>query len=35
MDFKKFVAGKYSYGVSNPSRTVYPNDVTNVNFEDS
>lgn len=33
MDFKKFSAGEYSYGVSNPSKRHYLPGVTNVNFE--
>lgn len=33
MEFKKFVAGKYAYGVSNPNKIDY-GDITNVNFED-
>lgn len=33
MDFKKFTAGQYSYGVSNPSPQKYELGVTNVNFE--
>jgi phospholipid-transporting ATPase len=34
MEFKKCVAGKYAYGVSNPQRTDF-NGITNVNFEDN
>ena len=33
MDFKKFSAGVYSYGVSNPSPQKYSPGVTNVHFE--
>ena len=33
MEFKKFSAGKYSYGKSNPAKRDYAAEVTNVNFE--
>ena len=33
MDFKKFTAGEYSYGVSNPSPREYEPGITNINFE--
>ena len=34
MEFKKFSAGKKSYGCSNPGPQTYDKGVTNVNFED-
>ena len=34
MEFKRFSAGSYEYGVSNPAKKEYPPGVTNVNFED-
>lgn len=34
MEFKKFTAGEYSYGSSNPKAIAYEPGVTNVNFED-
>jgi hypothetical protein len=33
MDFKKFSAGVYSYGVSDPEKPVLDKGVSNVNFE--
>ena len=33
MEFKKFSAGRVSYGLSNPSPQVYANGITNVNFQ--
>jgi phospholipid-transporting ATPase len=35
MEFKKFVAGKNSYGISNPKVECCCNGITNVNFEDA
>ena len=36
MEFKKFSAGKLSYGIDDPDpKTDYAPGVTNVNFEDS
>lgn len=35
MEFKKFTAGRYSYGVSEPSPQTYAEGLTNVNFEDN
>lgn len=34
MEFKKFCAGKFTYGVSNPTVNCNINGVTNVSFED-
>ena len=33
MEFKKFSAGMYTYGKSNPVQQTYPKGLTNVNFE--
>lgn len=33
MEFKKFSAGKYTYGKSDPKKKDYPAGITNVNFE--
>jgi P-type E1-E2 ATPase len=35
MEFKKFTAGRYSYGVSNPAPQKHAEGITNVNFEDN
>ena len=34
MEFKRFSAGQYEYGIDEPSPHEYPLGVTNVNFED-
>ena len=34
MEFKRFSAGNYEYGVENPEPRDYPLGVTNVNFQD-
>ena len=34
MEFKKFTAGKVSYGVSDPPKKEYKNGITSVNFHD-
>lgn len=35
MEFKKFTAGRYTYGMSDPSPKNYKEQgITNVNFED-
>ena len=34
MEFKRFSAGKHSYGSDNPKKQEYAPGVTNVNFED-
>jgi phospholipid-transporting ATPase len=33
MEFKKFSAGNFSYGKSDPKKQEYPPGITNVNFE--
>lgn len=33
MEFKKFSAGAFSYGKSDPAKFDYPPGVTNVNFD--